>query len=225
MRLKTNYIDNYIISNDAQIPVIEIENKKYFYRLINDLYSISLGEIVDDVIFIDNENKEVNLSNKIRLFIDYFTIEFNSKKHINDLEKYISNRVSDVDKENIIKNYNKLIKLVKKELNHVDLPIHISVEPTIENIIKCMKIYVKTSNSILDNLFVIIDLENILKVNKLLCFINLKQYLSKEELVEFYKYSIYNNVRILLIDSQSYGCSLEYEDKLIVDENLDEFML
>lgn len=41
----------------------------------------------------------------------------------------------------------------------------------------------------------------------------------------FYKYAIYNNIKIVLIDSQSYGIKLEYENKLIIDENLDEFVL
>ncbi len=31
-------------------------------------------------------------------------------------------------------------------------------------------------------------------------------------------------LKIVLIDSQSYGIKLEYENKLIIDENLDEFV-
>ena len=44
-------------------------------------------------------------------------------------------------------------------------------------------------------------------------------------LIELYKYAIYNKIKILLIDSQSYGTTTSYENKLIVDSNLDEFML
>lgn len=36
---------------------------------------------------------------------------------------------------------------------------------------------------------------------------------------------MYNQVNIVLIDSQSYGVKLEYEKKLIIDQDLDEFML
>ena len=77
----------------------------------------------------------------------------------------------------------------------------------------------------LDNLLLLIDLENTLKFNNILVFVNLKQYLSKNELIEFYKYAIYNKIQILLIDSQAYGVTLEYEKKLIIDENLDEFVI
>ena len=63
------------------------------------------------------------------------------------------------------------------------------------------------------------------KEKGILVFINLKQYLSKNELLELYKYSIYNQVQIILIDSQSYGVTLEYEKKLIIDDNLEEIVL
>ena len=71
----------------------------------------------------------------------------------------------------------------------------------------------------------LIDVEKLLKIHTLQIFVNLKQYLTKEELIEFYKYAIYNNVQILLVDSQTYGISLNNEKKLVIDENLDEFML
>ena len=44
MILRTDYIENEIKIGTEDIAVIEIENKKYFYRLVSDLYSISRGE-------------------------------------------------------------------------------------------------------------------------------------------------------------------------------------
>ena len=71
----------------------------------------------------------------------------------------------------------------------------------------------------------LIDLEKILKLNSILFFINLKQFLNNDELIELYKYAIYNNIIIVLIDSQSYGVPLKFEKKLIVDSDLEEFVL
>ena len=64
-----------------------------------------------------------------------------------------------------------------------------------------------------------------MKSSKFIVFVNLKQYLDDNELKELYKYSIYNNVNIILIDSQCYGCSHDFEKKLIVDNNLVEFVV
>ena len=41
---------------------------------------------------------------------------------------------------------------------------------------------------------------------------NLKQYLTKDEVRELYKYAIYNGIMIMLIDSFNYGVTLKDEN-------------
>jgi CRISPR type II-A-associated protein Csn2 len=88
-----------------------------------------------------------------------------------------------------------------------------------------MNISVKLEEKLLDNLLLLIDINSVLKLNKIVIFVNLKQYLTKDELEELYKYSIYNKVNIILIDSQTYGCTINNEQKLIIDSELDEFIV
>ena len=88
-----------------------------------------------------------------------------------------------------------------------------------------MNIKINKEDSILKNLFILIDVINELKNYNLLILVNLKQYLTKEELNEVYKYAIYNNVTLLLIDNTSYGIPQKYEKKLIIDDNLEEFIV
>lgn len=57
MKLKISYIDNYIESNNELVIVLEIENRKYFYRLVKDLYSTTLGDMSDDIRCIDMKTK------------------------------------------------------------------------------------------------------------------------------------------------------------------------
>ena len=65
MKLSIKYIDNNIDFDNSYINCLEIENKNYFYKIVNDINSISNGNILEDVIFSDDEYKELNLSNKI----------------------------------------------------------------------------------------------------------------------------------------------------------------
>lgn len=225
MKIKVNYLENIIQLNDEKVLSIEIENKNYFYRLISNLYSIINSEIVEEITVYDNEDKELNISNKIKLFINFFNFEFDSKKYTNDINKYIINEMDENDKINLLKSYNKLIETFIKILNKSDLPLQILEDITVDNIIKNLKLTINSKNSLLDNLMLLIELEKTLKTNNLLIFVNLKQYLTNQELIELYKYAIYNKIRILMIDSQSYGGTLDYENKLIIDSNLDEFML
>ena len=225
MNLKINYFDNNIKIENDYIQVIEIENKKTFYRLVSDLYKIKNDEKLDEVFFYDDNNQEINMYNKVDLYVNFFDIDLNSKKNLNALNKNIINSLTDNVKEEILNNFKKLSKSFIKILSDIDLPLSLNDNITVDDIIKLLKISINKTDDLLNNLLLLIDLEKVLKINEILFFINLKQYLSQEELIEFYKYAIYNEIKIVLVDSQSYGVKLDYEKKLIIDANLDEFVL
>lgn len=107
----------------------------------------------------------------------------------------------------------------------MDLNIDINNDFDLDLMIKLLNITIKSKDNLLDNLFLLIDIEKELNINKIIVFINLKQYLNKNELIELYKYLLYNNIVVLLIDSQSYGICNEYEKKIIIDEELEEYKI
>lgn len=225
MNLRVNYFNNNIFLNDSNIQVIEIENKKMFYKFICDLYLIKNGDYTNELYFYDNQNEEINLQSKIEIYINFFDLDLNSKKNLNSLNKKIINNLSDVDKQQIFNIYKKMYKSVANILKNIDLPLILNEDLIIDDIIKLFKVSINDKNDLLDNLLLLIDLESVLKTNEILFLVNLKQLLSKEELEELYKYAIYNNITIILVDSQSYGVKLNYENKLIIDNELEEFVL
>ena len=225
MNLKVNYFENSLNLEKDNIKAIEIENKKMFFRFINNLYEIKNGLKVNELYFYNNKNDELDLSNRIEIYTNYFDLDINSKKNINNLTKIIVNELGDKDKDDIFNIYKKVYKKIINLLSSIDLPLTINDTITTEDIIKLSKVSINIKNYLLENLLLLIDLEKVLKSNYILFFINLKQYLSKEELLEFYKYVIYNNINIVLIDSQGYGVPLVFEKKLIIDADLEEFMI
>ena len=225
MKLEIKYLDNDIDIKENEVYALEVENKNYFYRIVRDLHNIINNNIVNDIYLSDDNNNEINYFNKFKIFIDFFDFNFDSKKITNDIIKYVNKNISIEVKDSILNQYNKIIKLYKKELNNIDIPLMIETETDSDNITKSLKISIEVKQNLIENLLLLIDIENILGTKDILIFVNLKQYLTKNELEELYKYSIYNEVSILLIDSQCYGGTLNNEKKLIIDENLDEFMI
>ena len=63
-----------------------------------------------------------------------------------------------------------------------------------------------------------------LKIAKILIIPNLKQYLSEEEIVEFYKYSMYNNIKLLIIERIN-NKKLKYENILRIDDEFDDIFV
>ena len=225
MKLVINYIENEIIFKDGTINVLEIENKKYFYRIINDLNKIANGDIDENIKFIDSNFEEVDFSNKIKLVIDYFNIELNDKKTINEIEKYILKNSSDSIKKGINNNYSKILNYYKAIAKQMELPISYNEDVQYDKLVKNMGFSIDNKHELLDNLLLLIDIEKTFNFNRLIIFINLKQYLNYNELIELYKYSIYNNIKILLIDSFRYKSKIGYENKITIDNDLDEFVI
>ena len=225
MNMKVEYFDNNLRLTNDYINIIEITNKNYFYRFVKDLYLISKSQFSETISFFDDENKEINVNGKIRVYLDFFDFNFDSKKYSNDINKYVNDSISEIDKNVLITQYNKIIKIYNKILNDIDLPLSITNEINIENISKMFKISMDIKQELLDNILLLIDVERALKTNNTLFFINLKQYLNKNELLELYKYAIYNEVKIVLIDSQNYGTTLDYEKKLILVSEIFLFYL
>ncbi len=222
MKITISYLENNVeITNDF-INVLEIENKKVFFRLINDLNQICNGNVIEEIKAF-SDDKEINITNKVNVISDFFNIDFS--RYMLLINKLINENLKDNSDKSLLLLYKKLIQKYNNIISTVDLPIAVNNDATIESLTKLFKLKVNYKSSIIENLFSIIELERSLKSSKFIVLVNLKQYLDDDELNELYKYSIYNNVNIILVDSQCYSCSHDFEKKLIVDDNLVEFMI
>lgn len=224
MNIKIEYFDN-IINTYENIQALEIEDKKCFFRTVNNFISLSDGLLVEDIYCFDNDKNEINISNKILVVTDYFNMNNIFKKFVNNLQKYIIIETDDTTINDLSLKYKQLLEKLSKSFSEIDLPVRINTEFNLEQLIKFVKPTVETSNNLIDNIYLLLDLEKIFKLHKLIVFVNLKQYFTKEELIELYKYAIYNEIMMILIDNNSYNLSLEYEKKLLIDDNLDEYVL
>ena len=94
------------------------------------------------------------------------------------------------------------------------------------NILKIynLKIDISSYQTILEKIEFLIDLNSTLDIFNILVIPNLKIYLSNEELVELYKYSLYNNVKLLLIEKE-FNEKLEYEHILVIDEEFEDYII
>lgn len=225
MKIKIDFIDSIIDFDVSNVYSFEIHNKKYLYRISSLFYTISNGDLPENIECFNKDNNEIKINNKVRFFSEYFDFGFDSKKYSTDITKYILSNIEQYESENILKAFSKLCKLIDKELQKTDLPISVSTDEGIDNVIKMFKLKINQKDDLLENLLLIIDLEVALNSNKILCFMNLKQYLNKEEIVEFYKYVTYNSIRIIMIESTKYDYFNDYEKVITIDQNLEESMI
>lgn len=225
MNLIYTFLDNKIDLYNDYVNSIEILNNNYFYRLTNLVYKYSNNQETEEFYFTEN-NEELKLNKKIRIITNYYDFDFNSKKYINELIKNISNNTDDNILLKLNNNYNKLYKVLSSLINSVDLNFKVDIndEFSINEILNNFNLSIPSKDNLLDNLILLIDIEKQFNINKVLVFINLKDYLSREEIIEFEKYCIYNNVYVILFDNSKYKNN-SYEKKFLIDNDLSEVIL
>ncbi len=86
-----------------------------------------------------------------------------------------------------------------------------------------VKVVDNTSQSLYDKVFKIIDIAGMVNPKGVLIFANLKSYFEKEELVEIYKYAVYNEVNVLTLEHGECEQPLSYEHIIYMDNDFEEY--
>ena len=225
MKLKINGFDNEIIFNDQNINILTIKNTKCFSHILQILNDKTNGIESNEIFLLGENNEEMNMAKEIQIVLDVFNIDYNSKKILNKIHEIISNNIEknqDFEVERMVLN---LRNYIIEEIN--DLPFEFVMKNEIEipEVLKLYNLKIDEENytSILEKIEILIDIFSTLKIAKILIIPNLKLFLDEEELVELYKYSLYNNINLLLIERNEYT-KLKYEINIIIDENFNDFL-
>ena len=217
-------LNNKISLEEGNINVLEIYNKKLFYNLITILNE-SDNDMEDNQIVLMQNDERISIGKNVFVLTDVFNIDFNSKKILNKLYstliENIKNRQDD-ELENITL---KLRNYLIEEINELPFEFSIKSELELNDLLKAFELKIDTIyyTTIVEKIEFIIDIISTLKIATILVIPNLKIYLDENELIEIYKYSIYNNVQLLIIENSNSEELLKYEIKNIIDEEFDEF--
>lgn len=223
MNMIFSFLENPIKLVKDKVNIVEVQNSNYFFRLTNLIYKYSIGEVTEEIYFYEDVDE---IKNKINVITNYYDFDFNSKKNINELIKIISKELDDSILVKLNNNYNKVYKDLSELLSKVDLnfKIEINDEFNIQEILKNFNLSIPSNDRLIDNLLLLIDIEKTFNIHKTLVFINLKDYLPEEDLIEFEKYCIYNDIYVILFDVNGHKIN-NYENKFIIDKDLNETSL
>lgn len=218
--------ENKINFESGKINVLEIYNKKLFTNFIEYINEQCNGVSEEDnKIVLMKESQRENLVKSIFLLTDLFNIDFNSKKIINKIYTKIEQNIKNRQDDEINKIILELRKYLIEEINEIPFEFNMNSEIEIQDLLKVFNVKIDTSCyiSIVEKLEFIINIISNFNIAEILVIPNLKVYLNDEELIEIYKYSIYNNINLLLVENLPEIKLLKYEKKNIIDENFDEF--
>ena len=191
-----------------------VENKRAYRKIIEDL--VNNSNIEDGNIILSKNNKLVMPEKEIFVFLDYFNFDINKfvlNKYYKELKNLSENEFLNetLEIKEILKDYiNKLIE------NNYSLKFEDDLD--ISQILKAFSIKFERSEDLLLNLFEWLKILNELLGYEIFFFINLENFLSENELLEFSKFIVYNEYKVVFLEN-FYRNKLSDNDNLIIIDN------
>ena len=231
MILKIFSFENDIDFSKNHINVLQIQNKQLFAKMVSSFNNMCKGLSVecDEVITLLEQDEIVDFTKNVLFVVDFLNFDFNQRRIQTVLYQYID-KIIKLEPE-ILSNINNLQDSIHIEFMSImeEFPFEIlcKKDSSILDILKMYGIRIKANvdEKIIEKLFKLVELVQCLDLAKLIILVNVKQYLDSDEIVEFYKYCVYNNVKLLVLERGLEVSPLERERILFVDENFDEFFI
>lgn len=223
MKLVHEFINSTIKLNlEDRVNILIVENQSFMNEIIYDLYDQTQKRPGKFVLAVNDAPVEV--SDYLELIIDPFSLKINKTTIINKVLKSFNEISQNEDfliktKElySIINNYVYMLS------DQIDNEIEFLYEYEISRILKAMSMkfkeeYTTIQEKLVEYMLLIREWDR----NKCFVLVNLRDYITNEEIDEFYKTVLYNKLSVLIIGTSNYPKS-KFEEKVTIDQELCEF--
>lgn len=222
MKLVHPDLENQILFLENKVNVVTIENKQFFSSFIQELGRQCSGD-EGNFVLVDTD-VELDIAKSCVLIIDPFSIDINNKSILNKVLTQL--KMLAVTEEHYMETNNiksNIYAYLDSLLFDCDVPLIYQDDFDFSALFKMMNIRFENSGitlleNILDYLAVSIELLSI----RCFFFVNLKQFLSYEELDRLYTFAHYAKIDMILFEGCFMGSKHSCETHYIIDNDLCE---
>lgn len=221
MMLSHSVFDTPIVFEENKINVLVIENCDFLMRSIQDLKLQSEEDTEGEFVLSDGD--DVGFKNTV-VITDMFSLDINSKKNLTKLYAYLSEfSRNETYFGKTLSVLSEIQSFVAEISEASDYNLSAS-ETDVRDLFKIcdLKFAVDSNTEILEKLCSYISVLRDFLKTKLFVLVNLRQFVSENNITEFYKYTAYNKINVLLIESSCPEVRLDCEKYKIIDKDLCE---
>lgn len=220
--------ENLIEFDERYINIVEIAEKELFKKSIYLINKFAKNiEDGNDVVLLDKE-KRLEISKNILVVNDFYNIDINSNKILkslyNDIEIQYNYEYGD---DNLLINLQNIFNNMGQVLSYYDFELEYKRELKVSEILKAigLKFNEYYYDNPFDNIICLFDLISSFNLYKVVTLVNLKLFFNESEILEIYKSALQRNIKLLVFEYGEESTLLEYEKKLYIDNDFDEFLL
>lgn len=218
MKLVNSDYDISISLKENAIHVLIIENQQAFRKMVGELWDESEGK--EGSWILSDNNSPVQLAKSMMVVFNPYIIDANDKKVITKLYSELSELASEKYTMEVEAINSRIVGLFSEVTQDVPYFIDYKTDIDLQALFKMYNIKIDVEyNSLLERITDYIRaFHNICNI-PVFVFINLKDYLSFEELKLLYEFVLYEKVHLILIEGHQ-SANVEPEKHLIIDKDL-----
>lgn len=221
MKLSCVRFQNQIIFDEKSINVLIIENPGELSYFICEIIDEINGD--DGDLCLSDDLNIIDFSKGVELIINPFVLNTNNKYMIGKLHSDLKKKAYDSDNYvQINEMKTALVSTINTFLMNEVQSLTFSEEVDVVGLFKLLDIKFDQSESLLENICDYITVYKEYTEVQLFVFVNLKSFLSGDEINKLYDFVLYKKIQILLIENKVYE-NKNNEKIKIIDSDLCEF--
>lgn len=219
MKLVYTGLEQQLVFQENKVNVLVIEQKELFRRMIQELDKQISGE--EGGFVLSDNNKTMKIDKEICLILNPFALDINSRKALTGLYNELGKL--GLNEENYLKTCSlkgQIAEYIYDLLNQVDYALKFQDDFNLQSLFKALEVEFEAGEeNFLEGLVYFMDVCSKFQKIKILAFVNLKTYLTNDDLQKFYKEAFYRKMHLLLLEN-SIEQELAEEVVCIVDDDL-----
>lgn len=212
-----------IVLEDDKVCVIQIENKRCYRELLCEIFYQS-NHTLEGRFLVTEEAKSFDLGKDVHIITDILSIDSNQRKIISKLYQRLEATAEENDfyleTQEVLSKIQKFISLLT---DNETVALNFKEEVSLQDLFKIADIKIESENiRLLEKLLDYLGIVQEFLKPKCIIVMGLKQFFEKEELEEIYKFAVYQEIQLVLIENVRDVENYEREEKVIIDEDLCE---
>lgn len=181
------------------VSIIVLEDVKLRLPLINELFSQTSGNEGNWLLF--ENDKSFDLGKKAELILEPLTLTLNNKKVKTKLYQDIKTISQDCCFSQGLEVHSQICNYLENMLDKLPYPVKYDEDWDVSEILKAYNVeLVEEYDNIFEKLYNYIKLVNTVCGTDIFIMVNIKQYLTDEQITELYKTAAYGKIQLVLIE-------------------------
>jgi CRISPR-associated protein, csn2 family len=218
MKITIRNIDEPIEFSEEYVSTLEVRNKYLFREIISCLVRSQFEKYEYEIVNFDDG---VALSDRLIIVSDVMSFDVSSRKIISEMYKRLTDMINNDVLKNMVEMETVLERIGAFAEDSLNFDVNYRTDFDLNDFLKLLKIEpsIASEYDIKQRVYGIIELINSLFNDKIICFMNLKQLITKEEFSEIVKTCLSKKQLVWFIESnKSFVDASEFI--VVVDDDL-----